>query len=511
MKYRHHMAALAYALVTFLTRLKYLKLAFYQGHVYFVDADCFTRMFRVRRLLEEHLFFQSFHPFENFPDGIHTHTTSLFDWIIGGLALALSVVTPDFLDWSGLLVSPLLAAGTAFFVYHLSAKWELGWARYLFLGGVLLSPSLIWSGSVGRPDHQGIMIDLILLAWMLEPLRKGKHRYRVAAAICWGMALWVSLWEPLILFLFLVIYRLLVFKREDLSFLGIALGTAVLAHALNGFSLDAITTLRGAYAVHWLSGIAEVQPLDWQWLIQLGLPALFLPVAAWVFHRYRWWKNDRILFSAAITMFLLLLFLWQRRWSPFLSAASLLLLAAACAGQQRRLWRSGILLLHFLPVCWWTAKEMGGISSPLELAALKEVCRKIDSPGAVLAPWWLSPAILYYSGHPIIASSSHQSLPGIVDSARVFSTDSFPEAEEILRRRQVSWILLSRPDHVYQDAFRILTGRVPRSKDLPNSPTTTLFLMRLWRSLALPSFYHLKHFTGDFALYRVDFSEGQEK
>ena len=29
-----------------------------------------------------------------------------------------------------------------------------------------------------------------------------------------------------------------------------------------------------------------------------------------------------------------------------------------------------------------------------------------------LAPWWLSPAIAYWSGQPGVAGSSHESLPG---------------------------------------------------------------------------------------------------
>src|SRR5205085_10617099 len=57
-----------------------------------------------------------------------------------------------------------------------------------------------------------------------------------------------------------------------------------------------------------------------------------------------------------------------------------------------------------------------------------------------VAPWWLSPSIAYWSGQAGMAGSSHESLPGMVETARLFLRDEQTQAREILRRRQAVWV-----------------------------------------------------------------------
>jgi hypothetical protein len=59
-----------------------------------------------------------------------------------------------------------------------------------------------------------------------------------------------------------------------------------------------------------------------------------------------------------------------------------------------------------------------------------------------LAPWWLSPQIAYWSGQPGIAGTSHQSLAGIVDSARFFLAENESAAAKILRARGVRYVVV---------------------------------------------------------------------
>ena len=73
---------------------------------------------------------------------------------------------------------------------------------------------------------------------------------------------------------------------------------------------------------------------------------------------------------------------------------------------------------------------------------LVQISRAIDEPGAILAPWWLSPGLLYFSGHPVVSGSSHEGMSGIVASAKFFSTTSWPEAEKILDQRKVRWVVV---------------------------------------------------------------------
>ena len=74
----------------------------------------------------------------------------------------------------------------------------------------------------------------------------------------------------------------------------------------------------------------------------------------------------------------------------------------------------------------------------------------------ILAPWWLSPPLAYWSGQPALAGSSHESLPGIVDVARFYVAADVPAAARILRRRQVRWVVAYEPERVLATASSLL-------------------------------------------------------
>src|SRR5881227_4300554 len=78
-----------------------------------------------------------------------------------------------------------------------------------------------------------------------------------------------------------------------------------------------------------------------------------------------------------------------------------------------------------------------------------------------LAPWWLSPSIVYWSGQPGVAGSSHESLNGIEDSARFFLSEDLQKAREILRNHRVAWIFAYGSDRVAQNSAAVLNQELP--------------------------------------------------
>jgi hypothetical protein len=94
------------------------------------------------------------------------------------------------------------------------------------------------------------------------------------------------------------------------------------------------------------------------------------------------------------------------------------------------------------------------------LRALAERIRS-STTEAFLAPWWLSPAIAYWSGQPGIAGSSHESLPGIMASARFCLTSDENAARELLRKKNVSWVFVYDSDRVLLNSAAILKIAVP--------------------------------------------------
>jgi len=79
----------------------------------------------------------------------------------------------------------------------------------------------------------------------------------------------------------------------------------------------------------------------------------------------------------------------------------------------------------------------------------------------VLAPWWQSPALAYWSGQPCVAGSSHESLPGTVDTSRFYLSADPSAAEAILARRRVAWVVAYDPGRVLAVSSAILGETAP--------------------------------------------------
>jgi hypothetical protein len=76
--------------------------------------------------------------------------------------------------------------------------------------------------------------------------------------------------------------------------------------------------------------------------------------------------------------------------------------------------------------------------------------------GGVLAPWWFSPAIVWWSGKPCVGGTSHQSLPGIVDSCVFYLAGDEAEGGKILENRKVRAVIAYEPDRVVSNSEQIL-------------------------------------------------------
>ena len=174
------------------------------GRVYFTDADCYARMMRVRICAEHPGTIVRHHDFENFPQGTTPHTTAPFDYLILVLALALEPFTVQSFDLAGALVSPNLGLAGGLFLWWWSRRMNL---RYRWIALILyaISPILVHGTELGRPDHQSLLMLLVTVGicaeWSLW--REQSRAWSIISGLVWGLAFWVSLYEPLILFVIL--------------------------------------------------------------------------------------------------------------------------------------------------------------------------------------------------------------------------------------------------------------------------------------------------------------------
>ena len=472
---------------------------FVAGNVYFADADCYARMTRVQMVREKPGLIIRHHEFENFPQGTIPHTTTLLDYLIVALALFLNPFTVHALDLAGAFVSPLLALLGAWFLWWWSRRMKIRY-RWVMLILYAISPIVVHGTELGRPDHQSLLILLIAIAicagWSSQTLQATNmaSAWWLTSAAAWALAIWVSAYEPLVLFLIvmattLVLNRRAVFARDRRA--GWILFAAIIAIA---FAIErrvpsfAILQSTG-HLKNWGSTIGElahVSPMNPVWLNWCGFLLFVAPVLIWM--RVRTLRNGAP-GGRALPIYVLLvatyfLTVWQARWGYFFVLIFALALPALLVPvkSSTAVWIAFVLSMFPILRDWderlWPneAQLASRMERRIEAAQIRDLSLSLRSPEvhAFLAPWWLSPSIAYWSGQPGVAGSSHESLDGIEETARFFLSENLQEARAILEKRHVAWVFAYDSDRVAQNSAAILNEplrREPLCRVLDRTPS----------------------------------------
>ena len=481
------------------TRCANYENVFAGGQIYFVDADCYARMTRARLVAQHPGTIVRQHDFENYPAGATPHTTAPFDYLIVFLSWALSACTAQPLDLAGAIISPLLALGGGWFLWWWSRRFAAP-GRYAALLLYALSAILVHGTELGRPDHQALLIVALLIAlaaeWTLQ--EKPSRGWGVVSGLSWGLALWVSLYEPLILLGGLVLCSA-VSRWSNLMAPARRVGWCLF---LDVVLLAALVERRwpewpGAqpFFANWSATVGELKSVGLTnpvWLYWCGGWLLLSPLLLALARKRRalpWTFAGLLLLTSCLT-------LWEARWGYFWAVVFLLTLPVQIAVVRRKWLAWGAVALGLLPLLqfwdgqFWPNEQAATrrTEDRREAAQWREVASQLSGrPHApVLAPWWLSPATAYWSGQPTIAGSSHESLPGIAASARFFLATSADEAEAILRRHDVQWVLVSDGERVAENSAAILGVTAPAEalgRVLDRSPSKAPpFLALRWQN-----------------------------
>ena len=489
-----------------------------------VEADCYSQLARVQRILQGRGLIQNHFTVENWPEGLIPSTTAPFDYVILLLYAPLTLFTRHPLDWAGALVSPALWAGLVFFwMLFRSREFNLA-GRVVFLIGSAALPAFIWATACGRPRHQSLILALMAMGltaeyerWQIE--LTPKRAWNIFAGIVWGLACWTSLFEPAVVVIVLVLFNLIVRRRENPAFLA-SFGTVVLAMMLlegghifsNIFNIYSLTPEYRRYALNWLGTIAEVQPVDFAGMMQrMTLILLILPVLAW-----RLWPrahgnagNTTDALLILLTLLLTILTTLQSRWIYYASLGELFLIVRYFQIAPMRWTRLVVLLIFLIGLADADYTQIEGhAGAPANQPSLQlaEISRAIDQPGGIMAPWWLSPGLLYFSGQPIVSGSSHCGISGIVASAKFYTATSWAEAERILQERRVRWIVVF-DDSIYEypllNTSRGILGLPYISDDAKDDADSTVAQL-LISDQYLPTSFHLRGVTAQLKLYEYE-------
>jgi hypothetical protein len=499
---------------------------FVAGNIYFVDADCYARMTRVTKCAEKPGLIVRHHDFENFPQGTTPHTTAPFDYLILGLSLPLKLFTTQPLDVAGAWISPLLALITGWFLWWWSRRMGFRY-RWVLLTLYAISPILVHGTALGRPDHQSLLILLVTIAicaeWSSQNLQahcfpnslnwddgpgsanltEGKLKtsaacpavdairesriasrrrlWSITSAVAWAMAIWVSAYEPLMLFLIVagtgfVLNHWVLFGQDRragwVSFVAIIVIALLIEQRVPSIAIFQSNPSFKNWA-HTISELAHVSPANPVWLRWCGFLLLVAPFLIWmnIGARKAGAPGGRALPVYMLLIVTYFLTIWQARWGYFFVLIFALALPALLAPFKARAAVWTVFFLSIFPILrdWdsrlWANEEqlMSRMEKRIESAQIRELAFSLRSSELqpFLAPWWLSPAIVYWSGQPGVAGSSHESLNGIEDSARFFLSEDLQRAREILQKRRVAWVFAYDSERVAQNASAIMNERVP--------------------------------------------------
>lgn len=441
---------------------------FYSDGVFFVDGDCYNRMARVERVAAAPWAPLRVHDFENHPVGVTPHTTAPLDYAILAVAAVVGPASgPNALAVAGAVISPVLGLALLAFLWWWAGRLDLPWRAGMLLL-LAASPMTAHAFALGRPDHQSLILLLVGVALAAEAAlwRGGGAGWRYTAAAAWGFALWVSLFEPLILLAVVGLAR--VFRpaapARPLDRRPLALFGAIVFFGFlwDGWRAGAVDPSFG----RWAATIGELGRGSWQAGVEWTGGFLFVVPLFLLVRGLR--NGDPLLRLWGVLLLATAgLAIWHVRWGYFFVLVLALAMPWALAGLRRWWVAVPIAVACFWPVAaaWDRTLDPEGsavraareqLADDVLLREVSAVLRGMPRGGA-LAPWWLSPAVAWWSGQPCLGGTSHQSLPGTMDGVRFYLATDPAEAEAVLAARKVRYVIAYEPDRVLGNAAQ-LTG-----------------------------------------------------
>jgi hypothetical protein len=462
---------------------------FVAGNVYFVDADCYARMTRVQMCAKKPGLILRHHDFENFPQGTTPHTTSPLDYLILGLSLLLKPFMTQPLDLAGAFISPLLALIGGWVLW---SWWRRMKFRYRWVGLILYatSPILVHGTELGRPDHQSLLILLVAIAicaeWRLQTAAgtaasTEANRWALMSGVAWGFAIWISAYEPILLFFIvtataLLIKRAAFFGRDHrmgwILFAAIIVIALLIERRLPSFAVFQSNLIFKNWA-RTIGELAHISPENPVWFRWCGYLLLVTPFLIWMNVSKSFKKSERPMpwFVLVLLVATYGLTIWQARWGYFFVLTFAIALPALLEPIKSRaaVWTAFVLSMFPILRDWdqklWPNEEQfaGRVEKRIESVQIRDLALSLRSSEVhpFLAPWWFSPSIAYWSGQPGVGGSSHESLNGIEDSARFFISEDLQKAHEILQKHRVAWVSAYDWQRVAQNSAAILNERLP--------------------------------------------------
>jgi hypothetical protein len=335
-------------------------------------------------------------------------------------------------------------------------------------------------------------------------------------AAAWALAIWVSAYEPIVLFV-VVTATIFLMNRQTLFarncragwilFCAIIMAALLIERRIPSFAIFQSKAVFRNWA-RTIGELGHVSPANPIWLHWCGYILLVAPVLLWLAMSR---KKQGAPGGRALPMFILVLLaatyvltIWQARWGYFFVLIFALAMPSLLEPIKSRtaVWIAFFLSIFPMLRDWdeklWPneAQLADRVAQRNESTQLRELALSLRSSEnhPFLAPWWLSPEIAYWSEQTGVAGSSHESLPGIEDSALVFVSQDWETVRKLLENHKVAWVIAYDSERTAQNSAEILGVAV--------SQQPVCFVLDKTPSKA-PPFLVLSAQNGIAKLYRV--------
>ena len=239
-----------------------------------------------------------------------------------------------------------------------------------------------------------------------------------------------------------------------------------------------------------LSHVSLADPIWFSWC---GWLLLLAPVLLWQ-------KRDRNAPSFLMPLLIATfgLTMWQARWAYFFVIIFAMMVPGLLSVVRKSIFASAIFIIALYPIAqsWDRTFAEENLArqaeNRIEQMELRIIASHVDGP--FLGPSWFSPAISYWSQQPGVGGSSHESISGIVETAKFFATENAEEMTELIQRLSVKWVVIYDAERVAQNSSQILGRAVSKN-------AACYFLD--YRAGQAPRLLHLTAQTGHFKLFRV--------
>jgi hypothetical protein len=341
-----------------------------------------------------------------------------------------------------------------------------------------------------------------------------RSKWSVVSGVAWGLAIWTSAYESLVLFLLVMVVtalenpKAISVRPRRTGWVCFVLVTAIallIERRIPSFSSLYPDPLFQNWA-HTIGELKHVSLANPIWLRWCGYMLLVAPLLIWISVTKTRDKNEEATptFVLVLLVVTYVLTIWQARWGYFF----VLLFALALPHLLEPIKsRAAVWIAFFLSIfpilrdwdekLWPNERQLADrMAQRNESAQLRDMALslRLSELRPFLAPWWLSPEIAYWSGQPGVAGSSHESLPGIEDSARFFVSQDWATVRKLLENHKVAWVIAYDSERAAQNSAEMLDIAVPQQ--------SICFVLDKTATRA-PPFLVLSAQNGAAKLYRV--------